>query len=170
MIQQLVTERLIIIPMTHSMITSVLNSDNDMYDNLGIISNGKWPLPDTMDILNFIKDNMNKNDVVSGFDVWMVVKKDGRTVIGDAGFRGEPNEAGEIEIGFGLIPEEQKKGYGYELAGALIDWAAQQAGVKVIKADCLLDNTGSIKLLQKCGMSEVSRDSELIYWEKSLDK
>ena len=170
MIQQLITERLIIIPMTHSMIRSVLNSDNDMYDNLGIISNGKWPLPDTMDILHFIKDNMNKNDEVSGFDVWMIVKKDGMNVIGDAGFKGEPNEAGEIEIGFGLIPEEHQKGYGYELASALMDWAAQQSEVKVIKAECLLDNTGSIKLLQKCGMSEVSRDSELIYWEKSLDK
>ncbi len=168
MIQRLVTERLIIIPMTHSMICSVLSGNNDMYMNMGINNNGKWPLPDTMDILHFIKDNMNKNDVVSGFDVWMVVKKDGMTVIGDAGFKGEPNEAGEIEIGFGLIPEEQQKGYGYELACALMDWAAQQAEVKIIKADCLLDNIGSKKLLQKCGMSEVSRDSELIYWEKRI--
>lgn len=41
--------------------------------------------------------------------------------------------------------------------------------VKVIKADCLIDNIGSIKTLEKCGMCEVKRDNKLIYWEKKSD-
>jgi len=150
------------------MVNSILVGDNSIFEKLGINLNGKWPLTDTMDILNFIKDTMNKNDDVSGFDVWMVVKKENMTVIGDAGFKGEPNDSGEIEIGFGLIDEEQKKGYGYEVASSLIEWASQIDKVKVIKAECLIDNIGSFKLLEKCGMIETKRDNEFIYWEKRV--
>jgi len=42
------------------------------------------------------------------------------TAIGDAGFKGGPDETGAIEIGFGLDEEEQRKGYGYEAANALM--------------------------------------------------
>ncbi len=167
-ISNIETDRLIIIPMTYSMVRSILVGDNSMFDKLGINFNGKWPLPDTLDILNFIKDTMNKNDEVSGYDVWMVIKKEDRSVIGDAGFKGTPNENGEIEIGFGLIDEEQKKGYGYEVASSLIEWASKIDEVKVIKADCLIDNIGSAKLLKKCGMRETKRDGEFIYWEKRV--
>ncbi len=164
----IVTDRLIIIPMTYSMVCTVLSGNNEEYEKLGVNFNGKWPLQDTFDILHFIKDKMNKNDYIDGFDVWMVVKKEDMTVIGDAGFKGEPNENGEIEIGFGLIEEEQQKGYGYEVASSLIEWASQKNIIKAIKADCLIDNIASIKLLKKCGMREIERDNELIYWEKRI--
>ncbi|WP_024831699.1 GNAT family N-acetyltransferase [Ruminiclostridium josui] len=161
------TERLIIMPMTHSMVCTVLSGSTEEYEKLGVKFNGKWPLQDTLDILHFIKDRMKKNET-DGFYVWMIVKKEDMTVIGDAGFKGAPNENGEIEIGFGFIKEEQQKGYGYEAASSLIEWASQKNKVKVIKADCLIDNIGSIKLLKKCGMIEINRDSELIYWENRV--
>ncbi len=166
-LHSIATDRLIIIPMTYSMVCTVLSGRTEEYEKLGVKFNGKWPLQDTLDILHFIKDKMKKNDV-EGFDVWMVVKKEGMTVIGDAGFKGAPNDNGEIEIGFGLIKEEQQKGYGYEVASSLIKWASQINTVKVIKADCLIDNIGSIKLLKKCGMNEIQRDNEFIYWEKRI--
>jgi len=166
----IITERLLIVPMTYSMVNCILkgtiNGKYSILEELGFYTDRMWPRQDTLDILNFIVDSMDKNDAVSGFDAWMVVKKEDMTIIGDAGFRGEPNEKGEIEIGFGLIEEEHRKGYGYETAMALIEWAAQINDVKVIKADCLIDNKGSIRILEKCNMQEVSRDKEFIYWEK----
>ncbi len=72
-IHNIVTDRLIIIPMTYSMVSAVLRGSTEEYEKLGVISNGKWPLPDTIDILHFTKDKMKKNDA-DGFDVWMVVK------------------------------------------------------------------------------------------------
>jgi RimJ/RimL family protein N-acetyltransferase len=168
-INNIITDRLIIIPMTYSIVSSILSGNNKEIEKLGVNLNGKWPLQDTLDILLFTKDNMKKNDEVSGFEVWMVVKKEDMTVIGDAGFKGEPDENGEIEIGFGLIKEEQRKGYGYEVASSLIKWASQKDIVKDIKADCLIDNIGSIKILKKCGMCEIKRDNELIYWKKNVE-
>jgi ribosomal-protein-alanine N-acetyltransferase len=39
---------------------------------------------------------MKKNET-DGFYVWMIVKKEDMTVIGDAGFKGAPNENGELK-------------------------------------------------------------------------
>lgn len=167
-IDNIVTDRLTIVPMTYSLVDSVLSGKNDELLKFGIHPNGKWPLQDTLDMLNYVVNTMDKNDVVSGYDVWIVVKNEDMTIIGDAGFKGAPDENGEIEIGFGLIEDEHRKGYGYEVASALIQWASQNNKVKAIKADCLIDNMGSISLLKKCGMNEVSRDNEMIYWEKRI--
>jgi len=167
-IQQIVTDRLIIIPMNYSIVCSVLNGDHIETDKLGIQVSAKWPLPDTIDILNSIKDTMPKNNDITGFDVWMAVKKTDMVFVGDAGFKGEPDVDGRIEIGYGIIEEEQRKGYGYEIASSLMSWASKQSNVKTIAADCLLDNIGSIKILEKCGMNEIRRDHELIYWEKMI--
>lgn len=169
-IANIVTDRLIIIPITYSIACSILKGDNKVFERLGINFNGKWPVKDTLDILNFMKDTLSLNDDANGFGVWMVVKKEDMIVIGDAGFKGEPDENGEVEIGFGIIEEEQRKGYGYEAANALMNWASQNGNVIVIKADCLIDNTSSISLLRKCGMCETHRDSELIYWEKKVSE
>lgn len=160
------TERLIIMPLTYSMVNSVISGDKKGFEKLGIIFNAKWPRQDTIDILNFIKDSMPKNDVASGFHVWIIIKKNDMSIIGDAGFKGEPDDSGNVEIGFGLIDEEQRKGYGYEVASSLINWATHQNNVKVIKADCLINNVGSIKVLMKCGLHETHRDHEYIYWER----
>lgn len=159
------TERLIIIPMSYSLMCSVLESRYEELAVLGIKRNMDWPGQDTIDILSFLKDGLENKDEVSGFDIWMIVKKEDMTIIGDAGFKGLPDEDGIIEIGFGLIEDEQRKGYGYEVANALINWAFLQKGVKKIKADCLVNNYGSIRVLQRCKMHEINRDNELIYWE-----
>ena len=92
------------------------------------------------------------------------------TVIGDIGFKGQPNKNGEVEIGYGLIEEERGKGYGYEALNAMINWGCKHEKVRCIKAECLLDNMPSIKILEKSGMKDVGRDEELIYWETFVSK
>ncbi|NSW91893.1 MAG: GNAT family N-acetyltransferase [Firmicutes bacterium] len=42
------------------------------------------------------------------------------SVIGDASFKGSPDENGMIEIGYGLIEEERKKGYCFEAVDGLL--------------------------------------------------
>ncbi len=161
------TERLLIIPMSYSLMCSVLENRYDGLDAIGVKRNVGWPRQDTIDILSFLKDNLPDSDNVSGFDVWMIVKKESMTVIGDAGFKGAPDENGAIDIGFGLIEAEWGKGYGYESANALINWAFSQNNVKKVTADCLLNNHGSTGVLRKCKMRETGRDNESIHWEIS---
>lgn len=162
------TERLIIIPMSYSLMCSVLENRYEKLKELGIMPAVSWPRQDTLNILSFLKGSLEDSDEVSGFYVWMIVKKEDMTIIGDAGFKGLPDENGDIDIGFGLIDDEQRKGYGCEAANALINWAFSQKGVRRITADCLVDNYGSKRVLEKCKMHEINRDNERIYWELTI--
>lgn len=159
------TERLILIPITLEITKSLIDGNNKEIEKLGIKTDAKWPTEDTMDILPVIIKSLEKDKISSGFETWMIVKKDNMTVIGDIGFFGKPNEKGEVEVGYGLVELERGKGFGFESLKAIIEWASSQVSVNVIKADCLLDNKSSARILEKVGMKEINRDHELIYWE-----
>lgn len=88
------------------------------------------------------------------YKIWMIVKKDNMRIIGDAGFKGEPNENGSIEVGYGIVDDQRKKGYGFEVTEALIKWAFAQYEVRSVRADCLVEDFGSIKLLEKIGIQK----------------
>lgn len=159
------TNRLILVPITLEIVTYLINRQSAKVESMGFKINDKWPTEDTMDILPIIQEELKKNKTHTGFEVWMICKREDMTIIGDIGFKGQPNEKGEVEIGYGLIEEERRKGYGYEALSAMINWGFKHEKVNCIKADCLIDNIPSIKILEKSGMKETKRDSELVYWE-----
>jgi [ribosomal protein S5]-alanine N-acetyltransferase len=159
------TDRLLLIPVTYEITKGLSIGSVEEVEKLGIRTNGKWPRQDTMDILPFVNKDFEKCDVPTGFEFWMILTKDNRTVIGDIGFRGIPDEKGEVEIGYGLIEEVRGKGYGTEALVAMVNWAFAQDKVKCIKADCLINNFPSLTILQKSGFKEIKRDDELVYWK-----
>jgi [ribosomal protein S5]-alanine N-acetyltransferase len=168
---KIITERLVLIPATYNIILSLLRKETQEIEKLGLKVNQNWPTADTYDVLNFFAQTMNETQVFTGFDTtWMIIKKDNLEIVGDAGFKGNPNEKGEVEIGYGIVDEEQRKGYGFEAVQVLIKWGFDHKNVNVIKAECLKENIGSIRILQKIGMDEVARNNEFIFWksEKSV--
>ncbi|HEX3022913.1 MAG TPA: GNAT family N-acetyltransferase [Lachnospiraceae bacterium] len=165
MINSLETGRLMLIPITLEIARELLQGGRKEMEKLGVIMDSNWPTDDTMDILPIILQSLEVSKEPSGFETWMIVRKDDRRVIGDIGFFGKPNEEGEVQIGYGLVKQEHGKGYGTEALKAIVDWALSQEEVKVIQADCLLDNITSASILRKVGMQETKRDEELIYWE-----
>lgn len=159
------TDRLMLVPITFEITKSLINGSCKEVEKLGIKPDKKWPTDDTMDILPIIIKSLEKDKVPSGFETWIIVRKDNMQVIGDIGFHGKPDEKGEVEVGYGLVEHERGKGYGFESLKAIMDWAVSQKNVKVIKADCLINNKPSAHILEKVGMKEINRDDELIYWE-----
>lgn len=163
-LKNIVTDRLILIPITLKIAEALINGDNSEVLKLGINTNKAWPTSDTMDILPIIVETL-KNSAPSGFETWMIERKDSKEIIGDIGFHGMPDENGEVEIGYGLVESERRNGFGFEAARAIMDFAIAHEAVKVIKADCLINNIPSAKILEKLEMQEVNRDDELIYWK-----
>ncbi|MCY6485455.1 GNAT family N-acetyltransferase [Clostridium aestuarii] len=159
------TDRLMLVPVTLEITKSLIDGSNKEVEKLGIKLDKKWPTEDTMDILPIINNSLEKNKIPSGFETWMIVNKDNMKVIGDIGFHGKPNEKGEVEVGFGLVEHERGKGFGSESLNAIMDWLSFQESVKVIKAECLISNKPSARILEKARLKEINRDSELIYWE-----
>ncbi|NRQ51917.1 GNAT family N-acetyltransferase [Brevibacillus sp. HD1.4A] len=162
--KRITTERLVLTPFTKSSAESILRGNFDELLVDGYRLGNGWPDEDAIETLPKIIKNLELVGEPTGFESWMIVKKDGNTIIGDAGFKGRPNELGEVDIGYGIIRQERKQGFGVEAAKGLVKWAFSQAEVKAITARCLIHNADSARILEKLNFQETARDGEMIYW------
>jgi [ribosomal protein S5]-alanine N-acetyltransferase len=167
-IDRLLTQRLMLVPFTMQICKNLLNEDFSDVLKMGFKKGISWPDEDVKDTLPRIINNLSKVESPTGFESWMIVKSDTLEVIGDLGFKGFNEAAANVDIGYGIIKEERRKGYAEEAITALINWAFLNDRVKEITAQCLIDNIGSINLLQKFNFIKIKKDTEMIYW--SLQK
>ena len=75
--------------------------------------------------------------------------------VGLAGFHGPPDEAGMVEIGYRIVPEQRRKGYARQSLETLLAVARAHPDVKVVRATTSPDNHASRSLLDGYGFSEV---------------
>lgn len=164
MLQTLETRRLTLVPFTLEMKQVVTNDKAKLAKIIGVRVPEHWPGPDLTEALPFFLEEMEKNPAGSIWDGIIVHRAD-KVIIGDMGFIGGPDAAGVVEIGYSIIPEYRNRGYATEMAQALIRWAFQQQEVKAVIASCLNDNIGSIKVLEKVGMSPLRPEGYLLKWQ-----
>ena len=86
-------------------------------------------------------------------------------VVGTAGFFGPPDEHGAVGLGYGVVPSVRDQGLATEALRALLDFAASDPRVALVKADASLENTASRRVLDNGGMAQVSTDDALAYYE-----
>lgn len=85
-----------------------------------------------------------------GFSV-MTLKTTGEQ-IGTSGLQ-PLEDTGDIEVGYNLSEAYWRQGYGYECAIGWLGYGFATAGLDRIVAVAHPDNTGSWRIMEKCGMS-----------------
>ena len=163
-IDRIITERLILIPFTIQICKNLINDDFSDLLKMGIKQGKSWPDNDVIETLPKIINNLAKIESPTGFESWMIIKNDTLEIIGDIGFKGFNHKEENVDIGYGIIKEERRKGYAEEAATELIKWAFSKETVKEITARCLIDNVSSINLLNKLNFTETKKDNEMVYW------
>jgi [ribosomal protein S5]-alanine N-acetyltransferase len=163
-IDKLTTERLVLIPFTIQVCENLIQGDFSDLLKMGLKKGGSWPDDDVMETLPKIIANLSQVESPTGFESWMIIKRDTLEIIGDLGFKGFNHEAGNIDIGYGIIKEERRKGYAEEAVAKLMNWAFSNEIVKEITARCLVDNLSSINLLKKFNFTETTEVNGMIYW------
>jgi RimJ/RimL family protein N-acetyltransferase len=98
----------------------------------------------------------------------IVVKAENRRVGGFC-FKGPPNQAGEVEIGYGTDPADQRQGYMTEAVAEAARWALSRPRVKAVIAETHKDNVPSHRVLEKNGFTRY-RETELFYYWKLTRK
>ncbi|MBN1658535.1 MAG: GNAT family N-acetyltransferase [Anaerolineae bacterium] len=99
------------------------------------------------------------------YTYWLAIVRDVPFGAGLLGFKGVPNQAGEVEIGYGIDPEYEGQGYTTEAAQALIAWAFRNPVCRAVVAPGTLKmNAGSNRVLQKLGMRLVAESDEANDW------
>ena len=163
-VDQLESERLVLIPYQKSICQNLLQNDFSDLDDLQLIKGKNWPDLDVIETLPRIIINLSKVDSPTGFESWMIVKKSTREVIGDVGFKGFNYVTKSCDVGYGIIEAERKKGFAEEATRLLIDWAFSNDFLQEITACCLIENIGSVRLLSKLNFEEFKRDETMIHW------
>src|SRR5919112_923111 len=79
-----------------------------------------------------------------------------RTLVGNGGFTGDPDDSGVVEIGYEIAPEHRNRGFASEAARAMIDYAFAHADVRAVVAHSLAETNASNAVLRKVGMSFVA--------------
>jgi len=132
---------------------------------LGVWVPDDWPASDLRDFLPLYAQQLEAAPSLLGWGVWLMVHRAERVVVGDLGFKGEPDRAGMVEIGYSVVPAYRRQGYAFEAVQALVSCAFAQLGVSRITAECSPDNTPSIRILEKLGMRRLEAGEHLLRWE-----
>ena len=83
-----------------------------------------------------IKESLLFKKEPNGFEAWIFIDKTYRNIVGDGGFKGDPNENGEIDIGYGIVKSKRRKGYAFEA----VSGGFTNSNVRYITADCMNEN------------------------------
>ncbi len=86
-----------------------------------------------------------------GFGFCTMALKSTGEMIGTSGLQ-PLGETGEIEVGYALSEKFWRQGFGYECAMAWLKYGFATAGLERIVAVADPDNTGSWRIMEKCGM------------------
>lgn len=177
---KITTPRLTLIAATPEMVKA------EMYDHALLASllkakvPHKWP-PEFNDLetMSFTLRQLEGRSEQIGWWAWYFVKRgfegsvesgaNGEAIlIGNGGFKGQPDSQRRVEVGYAVLSEFQRQGYGSEAVEALVSWAFAQGAQSVI-AETLPELVASIGLLEKNGFMFVGEGSEegIIRYQKS---
>ncbi len=81
-------------------------------------------------------------------------------VVGAVGYKGPPDSEGTVEVGYGVLPEFQRRGIASEATMGLIANAFEHAVVKRVIAETLPELVASIGVMEKCGLVFIGEGSE----------
>jgi RimJ/RimL family protein N-acetyltransferase len=112
----------------------------------GLTAAPGWPHADTADALRPLAEHGGPGPAPGTF----LIGVDG-LLVGECGWLSGPDDAGEVEIGYGLAGSARGRGLGTEAVGILAAWVESQPGVRRILADALVGNEASRRLLERLG-------------------
>jgi RimJ/RimL family protein N-acetyltransferase len=87
-----------------------------------------------------------------GFGLWLVEPKGSGAPAGMCGFL-KRDSLSDVDIGFAFLPRYRSMGYAVESAAAVMNYGRSVLGLRRIVAITDDDNAGSIRVLEKIGMT-----------------
>ena len=88
-------------------------------------------------------------------------------VVGNAAFVGPPNEVGEVEIAYGVVPSFEGRGYVTQAAEAMTEFAFADKRVVIVIAHTLPKMNASARILEKVGYvfaGEIEHPEDGLVW------
>ena len=115
------------------------NPHRELMDNKGPLG---WRVPQIK-----INPSLNK-----WFVRWIVLSETNE-IVGSTSFHGAPDELGMIEIGLGINPKFQNRGFAKEALSGMWRWVLESPEVNILRYTVSPDNRPSISVIRHFGFS-----------------
>lgn len=132
---------------------------------LGVQSEASWP-PDFIDraAMDWTEAQLIENPEDAGWYFWAFVWPDfagGKDrLVGGGGFKGPPDNRGDVEIAYAMLTSFREQGLATEAVGILIGWAFSTGQVREVIAETLPHLIASQRVLEKTGFVETGTCEE----------
>jgi [ribosomal protein S5]-alanine N-acetyltransferase len=159
----IVTDRLTLAPATVELTRAALDGPEALGAALGASVPPTWP-PEYMDApaFEFTLRRLFEDPANAGWWLYFVLLRGGSTplLIGSSGYKGPPSEDGTVEIGYGIVSDQRRRGFASETVQGLLARAFALPAVHRVIAETLPELTPSIGVLRKSGFRFIGEGSE----------
>jgi len=156
----IVTDRLELVAGTAEMIRAEIDDPPKVFRLLEAETPEGWPPPlNDAESMAYFASYLERGPDYYGWMFWYVAlgerRRGRRVIVGNIGFKGAPDAAGTVEIGYSILPEHQRRGYATEAVRGLVAWAFSHPNVRRVIAETFPDLAASILVLERNGFSRV---------------
>lgn len=148
-------------------IEAIMRDKQELGQMLGVTVLDGWPeFPES---IPHVYELLKSDPASPEWGYHLFVHRQDRAIIGEGGFKGKPDAAGMVEIGYAIVPEYRRRGHALEAARGLSDHAFSHPEIKIIQAHTLPNGAASINVLKKLGMTLAGtvndpEDGEVLQW------
>ncbi|GAB4037318.1 GNAT family N-acetyltransferase [Spirosoma jeollabukense] len=166
------TARLTLVPLTLNQLQLYVTDNYRLEQALGLKKMHREVIEPMVSIVSYftiprLKDPANDPLFHT---MWMAIDREKQCFVAEAKFKGEPDETGAVEIGYGTYPALRRKGYMSEMVAGLVQWAGQQPDVLRVVADTETENVASQKVLEKNKFTLFDRIENMLWFEYQFDR
>ena len=156
------SDRLRLVAATPDLLQADLDGRETLAQALGVNVPEQWP-PELFDrpaVKYGIRQLQNRAE--AGWGAWYLLHFDGGgwNVVGVCGFKGRPDAAGSVEIGYSILSGYRNAGFASEAVGRLVEWAFSHQAVREVCAETFPHLSQSIRVLEKNGFHKTGPGSE----------
>jgi [ribosomal protein S5]-alanine N-acetyltransferase len=153
------TPRLLLIQATTDSLHAELQSRAALGETLGVEVPESWP-PELYDAdaVRWTIAWLAEDSEHAEWSLYYVAETPGEAaalprLVGVAGYKGGPDAAGVVELGYGIVPERRRRGFASEAVRCLVSRAFADPRVATVIAHTLPELTPSIGVLRVTGFS-----------------
>ena len=165
------TKRLLIKPLTSEELKLYVNSPKYLASHLGLkpFQSKIEEEPQNAILSDFLPmiEEAGKNYLF--YTMWVIIEKSKKAIVGGICFHGEPNDEGEVEIGYGIDTEYRDSGIMTEAIACFVEWIRENLHVNLVRAKTDIGNSPSIKVLERNGFKIYKRIDNSVILKLKLD-
>lgn len=167
------TPRLLLIPATADHLEAMLRHDDTrLAALLGVLPDVRWLASDLVqEVVPDAGRFLREHPEAAAWWLYFFIEKSGPLLVGVGGFKGAPDAAGMVELGYSIAPDHRRQGYATEATHGMLAFAFAHPQVTLVQAQTLPTPSYSTQILERAGFhfdTELTDPDEGLVWRWQL--